>query len=294
MGTLIFFGLGALGIFIWVKVPRFTWPVQDASFLSLLEARSNTIGLGWSTMKNMTWRELLMINCVLSLLIGAACSKAAPPQQQGQTALPDQAAEVRIQQREAAWAKIEECFADDKSKSEDWADARNSTLDLKSECAVLLMWNRHSASLVTQCLSLIAAAEAQGLADERFVKKKLGNLGLLQYLKSTTEADSADMKKCKKWATALLAQPVQGPPALSVSKESCPSSGQVLRDAVGRYAAVCRYTGSCSAHLGVVSRTPDPYDHTRCDTRVGIGRSGANVSAMYRRSGGDWQLVDIN
>jgi len=245
-------------------------------------------------MKRTVKSRFLMMNCVLPLLIGAACSKSAPPKQQVQMALPDKAAEARAEQREAAWTKIQECFADEDRKSQNWADAWNATLDLKSECAVQFMWNRHQALLVSKCLSLIETADAQGLADERFKKKQSDVTRFLNHLKATTEAGSRDMKKCKKWAAALLAQPIHEPPALSISEDLCPSSPQVLRDAQGRYDGVCMYMGNCSMHLGVVSRTPDPYDHSRCDTAVKAGRGGPTISALYRRSGGDWQLVDIH
>ena len=216
-----------------------------------------------------------------------ACSKASAPAS-GST----ESAVKPTDPREAL-APMRECVETVQRNDTQWDDAYDAAADQEARCAVVLMKLRHLASLTTDCRKLMDRTPSPTLAAEERAKVE-GTIGeLASSIEEKLKPNSKVMATCKKWAAVLTSKPVEGPPSTSVPDGRCPTHGQVIRDARNRYNGVCMYMGNCRARLSVSSRTPDPYDKTRCDTAVKVGRSPVFISALYRRNGNNWQLDTI-
>jgi len=225
--------------------------------------------------------------------IVAACSK---PPHQTQVVNSQNAANSAADQKafETTLASVNECVSNVDKNLQYWQDANGTVRGLEAECPVVIMKMRHVASLLRKCRELVEQARARGGLKGDIIAKAEEIETRLKEAEGKVLPDSDLMVSCKKWANPIMARPLEGPPSTSIPDGRCPTYGQILRDARNRYNATCAYAGSCRDKLKVTDRTPDPYDKTRCDTAVKVGREPVFISGLYRRLGENWQLEAIN
>jgi hypothetical protein len=202
------------------------------------------------------------------------------------------------QEAERALAAVKDCLSTVGENIAYWTDAVTAATGMEGSkvealCSASLMKTRHLISILNSCHELVEKAKAFGsLKEDLAVADEQISNGIKGY-KTLLAPEDKIMILCKKWSEQLLVKPIEEPPKTSIPDGRCPTYGQILRDARNRYNSICRYLGDCSRKLQVSDRVADPYDKTRCDTSVKIGKEPVFISALYRRSGDNWQLEGI-
>lgn len=237
-------------------------------------------------------RILILVSLAPLATLGGSCLKSKHPSKSSDDT-DQKSASRREEDLKAALLRISECLADADRNFEYWDDAQETVTGLKAECPVVIMKMRHRESLLGRCRELLESPKARGLSSDKLAQREAEIVEGLNEVQGKLLPDSKLMAPCKKWTAEIMARPVEQPPSTSIPDGRCPTYGQILRDARHRYDAVCAYTGSCRDKLEVSQRIPDPYDKTRCDTNVQLGRSQVFISALYRNHDGNWQLEAI-
>ena len=234
---------------------------------------------------------------MMSALVGACSKSTSRSESSASTTAADKskdnAAHVE-QEHEAARVAIGECLANVERNLDYWEDALSTVSGVAAQCPFAIMKIRHIASLLDSCLAVVSSSKDRGLSQDEFTKNRVNIEDRLRGVQSKLLPDSKLMVLCKKWMAQLMALPVDGPPTTSIPDGRCPTHGQIMRDARNRYNSVCPDMGTCAHKLQIADRKPDPYDKTRCDASVRLGRGNVFISALYRNHGGNWQLEAIN
>jgi hypothetical protein len=233
-------------------------------------------------------RGSLILFAMVCGTASAACSRTSA--ESPKSATPDAASSI---DPGPALSGVRDCLEGIGLAENQWSDAFEVANGTESQCRSVLMKMRHMKGLVENCRSLLGSPKLAGSAgpDRERIEKELGAWAL--GVDAKLKPESTIGETCKKWRPALMDLPVEGPPRTSIPDGLCPTYGQVIRDARNHYNGMCAYLGSCRHALTVADRAADPYDKTRCDTSVKMGRTPVFISALYRRVGDSWQLEAI-